>query len=113
MFAVNDIIVYGAQGVYKITEIKKETMCGTTKDYYILKPAVAAGSTIYVPLDNASLIEKMRPILTAEEIHALIDEMPGEDELWIENELERKEKYHAIITDGDPRALELINKKRR
>lgn len=110
MFAVNDKILYGAQGVYEITEIRKENLCDTPKDYYILKPAIAGGSTIYVPLDNKALIQKMRPILTAEEVHALIREIPNEDALWIENELERKEKYHEIIASGDPRAMVQIIK---
>lgn len=105
MFAVNDKILYGAQGVYEIAEIRRENLCGTPKDYYILKPAVSSGSTIYVPLDNEALTGKMRLILTAEEIHALIREIPDKEALWIENELERKEKYHEIIAGGDPHAM--------
>lgn len=105
MYAVNDTILYGAQGVCKIVEIRKETVGGATNEYYILKPVDTTRSTIYVPMNNEALVQKMRPILTADEIHAIIRSMPDAEALWIENEHQRKETYQELIKTGDPLAL--------
>ena len=40
-----------------------------------------------------------------EEIHKLIQEIPEEKELWIENEGERRAEYGRIVSGGDRREL--------
>lgn len=105
MYAVNDTIMYGAQGVCSVAGIRKETIAGMTNEYYVLKPVDTTQSTIYVPTNNENLTKKMRPVLTAEKIHEIIRSMPDTDALWIENETERKEKYQALIKEGDPASL--------
>ena len=48
----------------------------------------------------------MRRLLTKAEIHKLIDSMPEESALWVENENERQALYKRILAKGDH--LELI-----
>ena len=48
----------------------------------------------------------MRRLLTKAEIHKLIDSMPEENAVWVENENERRELYKSILAKGDH--LELI-----
>ena len=106
MFQVNDVIVYGNQGVCRITAMEEKDICGKKKLYYVLHPVNDPGSTIFTPTDNAFVLKKMRRLLTKEEIHRLIDSMPRENPLWEENEIQRKELYKRILSKGDH--LELI-----
>ena len=106
MFQVNDVIIYGTQGVCKITGTEEKALSGTKKTYFVLKPVSDHGATIFVPTDNVLALKKMRPLLTKEEIDQLIDSMPGENGEWITNENERREHYKSILAKGDH--LELI-----
>jgi len=106
MFQVNDVIIYGAHGVCKITGAEEKTVSGKKKTYFVLRPVGDKGSTIFVPTDNELVLRKMRRLLTKEEIHKLIDSMPQENAVWVENENERKEFYKNILAKGDH--LELI-----
>ena len=101
MFQVNDVIIYGAQGVCKITGTEEKTVSGKKKTYFVLKPVCDKGSTIFAPTDNEFVLKKMRRLLTIDEIHQLIDSMRSENAVWVENENERKELYKSILTKGD------------
>ena len=106
MFQINDVLIYGTQGVCKIVDIVEKTISGAKKRYYVLKPIDDRSATIYAPTDNEIVMKKMRRLLSTEEINALIDSMPDEDTVWIANNSERKELYKRIIISGDH--LELI-----
>lgn len=105
MFQVNDVIIYGAQGVCKITGTEEKSVGGKKKTYFVLKPVDDKGATIFAPTDNAIVLNKMRRLLTEDEIHQLIDSMQSENPVWYENENERKELYRSILAKGDHREL--------
>ena len=67
------------------------------KTYFVLKPVGDKGSTIFAPTDNELILKKMRRLLTKDEIHKLIDSMPEENAVWVENENERKELYKSVL----------------
>ena len=106
MFQMNDVILYGAQGVCTIAAVEEKQISGKKRSYFVLKPVEDKGATFFVPTDNAQALEKMRRLLTREEIHKLIDSMPEENAQWIANENERKECYKSILAKGDH--MELI-----
>lgn len=101
MFKVEDVIMYGTQGVCRIAGVEEKTISGTRRSYYVLKPVNDNGATIFAPTDNAHVLKKMRKLLTEKEIRKLIDSMPEENALWIENDNERKEHYRRIMSEGD------------
>ena len=105
MFKVNDVIIYGTQGVCEIAAMEEKSVGGAKKNYFVLKPVKDRGSTIYAPTDNAHVLKKMRRLLTEEEINGLIDAMPKEQADWIENVNDRKECYRNLLADGDHAAL--------
>lgn len=105
MFKVNDTIMYGTQGVCKIVEITQKDFMGDKKDYYVLKPVNDKGATLFAPV-NVKAGNKMRRILTKEEVHDLIARMPEEEIEWIPGVNLRKETYKKIISNGDH--IELI-----
>ena len=105
MFQINDMVVYGSQGICKITAIEEQSVGGVKKAYFVLKPFKDQGATIYAPTNNAVVLKKMRRLLTVSQIHALIDAMPDEKIIWIDNVNERKECYKKLLAGGEPAAL--------
>lgn len=76
MFQPGDLIVYGTTGVCQVQEISKPYRTGADKNrsYYLLKPLYQDG-VIYTPVDNEKV--PMRPIISAKEVNALIDDIPS------------------------------------
>lgn len=105
MFKVNDVVVYGAQGVCEIIGIEDQKIGGEMKTYFVLKPKNNNGTTCYVPTWNEKAWSKMRKVMTKEEVDALIDVMSNTKPAWIANENERKDTYKQILTSGDQAAI--------
>ena len=101
MFQVNDVIVYGTQGVCQITGTEEKVISGKKKTYFVLKPVSDQASTIFVPTDNEAVLKKIRRLLTKDEIHQLIDSMEAEKALWVEDEGARKELYKSTLATGN------------
>ena len=75
MFSVGDFIVYGANGVCKITNIGPMAVPGTLKKkmYYTMTPCYIRDSSIFTPVDNERVV--MRKVMTRDEAVQFIDEM--------------------------------------
>ena len=58
-------------------------------------------ATIFVPVFNDRLTAKMRRILSREEMDELIQAIPRGDSIWIDNEMQRRDAYKAILARGD------------
>ncbi len=71
MFSINDTVLYGANGVCRITDICQKEFSGVIKDYYILTPLSNETMTIFVPIN------------------------------WILDDNERKEHYRTILSSGN------------
>lgn len=105
MLKINDIVLYGIEGVCKIKAITKENFGKGIMEYYVLQPVYKPSLTIFVHTGNDHLISKMRRILSKEEIEEIILTMPEEGLLSIEDENTREIKYQEIINSGDRRAV--------
>ena len=101
MFKVNDVIIYGAQGVCQIVGIEEKAVSGVKKNYFVIKPINDNGPTIFAPTDNENVLKKIRKLLSKEEVNALIDSMPDEAVVWIKNDNDRKEHYRRILASGN------------
>ena len=105
MFQINDVVVYGAQGVCQIIGIDEKRVNGEVKQYLVLKPKDDKGATCFVPTWNEKAMGKMRKVMTREEVNAIIDSIPSQEPSWIANENERKDTYKKILTSGDQAAI--------
>lgn len=111
MFNINDTILYGTEGICKITEITSKKFGNKSMEYYVLKPMYNnSNSTVYVPTSNSKLIDKMRPISSPEEINTIINNISNEDCIWISDENTRKNKYTEIISKGNQKILMILIK---
>ena len=70
MFAVGDYVIYGYEGVCRVTAVGSPNVSGLdkTKQYYTLIPHYHGG-TIYAPVDGRVL---MRPVMARGELDALL-----------------------------------------
>ena len=101
MFQINDVVVYGAQGVCKIVDMQEQKVDGANKTYFVLKPADDRDATFYVPTWNEKTLAKLRKVMIKQDVDSLIDSMPNKKPAWIENENERKETYKQILAGGN------------
>lgn len=93
-------IVYGSQ-ICTMTDIKDMTFGKITRKYYVLSPVWDDKNVIYVPTDNETLLAKMKRILSAEEIYALVKSIPSKETAWIEDDKERAQQYRKIIENAN------------
>ena len=103
MYAVNDTVMYGQSGICRITEICDKKFGRETKKYYVLRQIFGDNTVIYCPVDSDKA--HIRKLLSAEDIIALIRELPAQQGDWIENDNLRKERQTEILRRGDHREL--------
>lgn len=105
MFKKDDIIVYGTQGVCKISDRATMPVGKEMRSYFVLTPVYDDRATIYVPVDNKSLLNNMKHLLSKEEINELIDSAAADSSRWISDDLKRKEYCINVIKSGDRKEL--------
>lgn len=105
MFAIGEYIIYGANGVCEVLDIKEQQdeLTHNTRLYYVLSPVYRRNSLIYTPVDNARVI--MRPIIKRSEAEALIDRILNIPTIEVQDEKSRKQFYTDIIRTYDPENL--------
>ncbi len=110
MFNIGEYIVYGTKGVCQVTDVTTMNLDGVPKDakYYVLQPWNQNGSRIFVSVDNQKTI--MRKTLTKEAAEELIEAIPDINEIWVDNDKVREEKYKECIRSCDCRELVRIIK---
>lgn len=99
-FHAGDKVVYGSMGVCTFEGMEKRTFDGIDeREYCKLVPADGSSAAYYVPAGSAD--EKIRPLLTKDQVYALIDEMPDIKPLTCENSHEWKTKVSAVMHSGN------------
>ena len=75
MFQAGDYLVYGLEGVCRVTAVGPVRLSGVPRDklYYTLAPC-GRQDAIYIPVDSPVF---MRAPLTREELEALLEALPG------------------------------------
>ncbi len=101
-FGKGQYIVYGTNGICIVEDIAEMSFAkGMPKaPYYILKPAAADSSTIFVPMKNEKLVSKMRALMTKAEIDALLIGMKDKELEWESDRRYRTENFHEIMAQG-------------
>ncbi len=104
MFKIGDTVVYGANGVCKVEDIREERFAGQNAVYYILNAENA--QTIYVPVENSALTAKMRKILSRNEAIDFVRSFPKIAPIdWVEESRKRNELFKSVILDADRERL--------
>ncbi len=107
MFEIGSYVSYRAEGVCVISDIREERFgaLGAMGKYYILSPVGDEKSTLFVPMDNEGLVSMMRPLLSADEILRMVEELRDERMEWIEESRARNARFREIFAEGDRKQL--------
>ncbi|MBR6403330.1 MAG: CarD family transcriptional regulator [Eubacterium sp.] len=105
MFDVGDYIIYGSNGVCKITNVGPMKVSGLSKDklYYTLIPCYIRDSEIFTPVDNERVV--MRKVMTKDEAVRFVDGIKAIGKLKIIEEKKRENEYRQAILSCDPKVL--------
>lgn len=98
MFEINDYVVHNTMGVNRITELIEETVNGETVEFFILEPAF--GGNMRLKLPTAGCEDKMRAVLTRDEVDELISSIPEQESIWIDEDKIRYEEFRACLKTG-------------
>ena len=103
MHSIGDKVVYGANGVMSIVDIREECVADIVKKYYVLRANGAhSDSLTFVPVDNEKLVRAMRPLLTKDEILELLHSVNVDEECeWVRDNRARSERFKNIMNSGD------------
>lgn len=105
MFGIGDLVVYGGEGVCRVTEIGVPNITGADKkrEYYTLTPLYRSGH-VMTPVDTGVL---MRPVMSAHEAEDLLTELPAlEPEAPPQPGMRAiRDHYHAVCTSYDCRKM--------
>ncbi len=110
MFKIGEYVSYRSEGICVIKDISTECfgVLGKSEEYYILAPLRDINSTLYVPLNNSLLVEKMQRLLSAEEICELAEKLVDERLVWILESRVRNASFKEILASGDRNSLIIL-----
>ena len=105
-FAIGSHVVYGKTGVCLLTAKQILTVGGNSEEYYVLLPISDPRSSVYVPCANPLLTARLRPLLTREQIEAILDGVDDTSMEWLDDRTERQVAFRRIMGSDD--RLQLI-----
>ena len=100
MFCVGDKILYGGSGACVIEKIEMIRFGRSREKYYVLRSLFQNNAVIYVPVNNADLVSKMREMPSKDDVDRLIEWMPDADSVWIDDAQARKTCFEQIMRSG-------------
>lgn len=94
---IGSLVMHETAGVCRV---EGETrLDGLPGSYYVLCPLYLADATFYTPKESQRV--KIRPVMTAEQAHTLIDQLPQVPAVGFDNLNDQKAKSTAILKSGD------------
>lgn len=103
MFEKGEYIIYGRSGICQIEDITHLNIAGADQKrlYYVLAPLNIKGNKVYFPVDKKNA--NARRVITEQEAWALLEELPGIQEIIVSNEKLREESYRQALNSCDYR----------
>ena len=106
MYQIGDRVVYSSHGVCQIVDMEEQLVSRKKIRYYVLQPLNQSGSRFYVPAENPAALAKLRPVLDREELEQLLGSNAIQQDCWIDDENQRKQRYRELIISSE--RLELL-----
>ncbi len=105
MYQVGELVMYGVHGICRIVDVEERMVDRKRVHYLVLEPKDQTGSRYLVPSGNPNAMAKLRPVLSAVEVEALLTSPEVRQDGWISDENRRKQYYRDVIGSGDRTAL--------
>lgn len=104
-FNIGDYVQYQSTGLCQIEDCRQEDLTGKGNQLYYVLKSVYDKVTTYVPATPEAVKDKMRHLLTSNQINDMISKSNTEDNKWIENSKLRQTEFSKIIKDGDRKQI--------
>ena len=101
MYQIGDQVVYGIHGVCRVVDQEERVVDRKKVVYMALEPMEQEGSRYLIPTHNPVAMSKVKPMLTNEELTALLESKEALEDNWIRDENQRKQTYRELISSGD------------
>ncbi len=99
MYNIGDMVLYGGEGLCRISAIEERKIADKKISYYMLSPAKESSAVFYVPVEGKTASTKLREIISADEFILIVESAkPAE---WIENDRARRDRYKTAINEAD------------
>ena len=105
MYSLGEKVIYGVQGVCVVADLEHRIIDGKQVTYLVLEPPEQSGSRYLIPIHNAAAMAKVRPILSREDMEAMLASGRCRTDIWISEEGKRKLCYKELITSNDREQL--------
>lgn len=99
MYNIGDNVLYGGEGVCRISGIEDKKIDGQIISYYVLCRVDGVNSVFFVPVKSRAAEEKMRKVISAGEIKKIVSE--AKPLRLCDNDRERKELYKNAMCSAD------------
>lgn len=105
MFQIGDWVVYGIHGICQILDQEERSVDRTRIRYFSLEPLDQPGTRYLVPSENPAALAKLRHIISREDLETLLSSNNIQENCWIADQNQRKQRYRELINSGDRSAL--------
>lgn len=110
MYLEGQKVVYGIHGVCMVIQIETKIIDRKKIPYYVLEPLDQPGARFYVPIEKPAAVAKISPLMSSQDIQALLSsELPCQA-VWVAEENQRKMRFRELIGNGDRKVLAAIVK---
>ena len=93
--------MYGIHGVCRVVGTEKQLVNRKRTEFLVLEPLNQNESRYYLPTANPTAMAKLKEVLPAEELKALLASEEIREDVWIKEENARKQAYRDLVSSGD------------
>lgn len=105
MYQTGDWVVYGIHGICRVVGTEKQLVNRKRTQYLVLEPLSQSESRFYLPMENPVAMAKLNAVLSRDALCELLASDQIRQDVWINEENQRKQCYRELITSGDRIAL--------
>lgn len=105
MYQNGDWVMYGIHGVCRVAGTEKQLVNRKRTEYLVLESLSQTESKFYLPTANPTAMAKIKAVLPAQELRDLLASEEIREDVWIQEENQRKQTYRDLINSGDRTAL--------
>ena len=105
MYQAGEWVVYGIHGICRVVGTEKQLVNRKRTQYLVLEPLSQSESRFYLPMENPVAMAKLNAVLSRDALCELLASDQIRQDVWINEENQRKQCYRELITSGDRIAL--------
>ena len=105
MYQAGEWVVYGIHGICRVVGTEKQLVNRKRTQYLVLEPLSQSESRFYLPMENPVAMAKLNAVLSRDALCELLASDQIRQDVWIDEENQRKQCYRELITSGDRIAL--------